>query len=93
VARRSKAVRSKNDKDEQARAGIETARIIRRLQSFIHGECEMESAQVTASLALLKKTLPDLSAVDRDGDAGLRHEDSLAQLDGPRARYPAKTAR
>jgi hypothetical protein len=51
------------------------------------------SAQVTASLALLKKTLPDLSAVDHAGDAGLRHEDTLAQLDGPRARHPAKTAR
>jgi hypothetical protein len=51
------------------------------------------TAQVTASLALLKKTLPDLSAVDHGVDAGLRHEDTLAQLDGPRARHPAKTAR
>jgi hypothetical protein len=93
VARRSKAVRRKNDHNEQARAGIQTARIIQRLQAFIHGECELAPAQVTACLALLKKTLPDLSTAERGGGTGLRHEDTLAQLDGPRARHPAKTAR
>ena len=46
------------------RAKIQTTQIINRLQSFIMGEVEMTGPQVSAALGILKKTLPDLSAVD-----------------------------
>ena len=49
---------------DRTRAKIQTSQLINRLFSFVNGEVKMEAAQVTAALGLLKKTLPDLSAVD-----------------------------
>lgn len=41
---------------------IKTSMLINRLESFVNGKVEMEPAQVTAALGLLRKTLPDLSS-------------------------------
>lgn len=54
--------------DELTRQKIQTSQLINRLQSFVNGECEMAPHQVSAALGLLKKTLPDLSAVDHSGE-------------------------
>ena len=56
--------------DEATRQKIQTSQLINRLQSFINGEVKMETAQVTAALGLLKKSLPDLAAVQHSGDDG-----------------------
>jgi hypothetical protein len=54
--------------DAQTREKIQTSQIINRLNSFINGEVKMENSQVTAALGLLKKTLPDLSAIELSTD-------------------------
>jgi hypothetical protein len=41
----------------------------------------MNAQQVTAAGILLKKTLPDLSAVTMDGKITLTHEDALNELE------------
>lgn len=61
------AIKTKYLSDE-TRLKIKTSQIINRLTSFINGEVEMQPAQVTAALGLLKKSLPDLSAVELKND-------------------------
>lgn len=49
---------------DKVRQRIRTTKIITRLQLFIRGKVEMSAPQVTAALGLLKKTVPDLAAVE-----------------------------
>jgi hypothetical protein len=67
--------------DERTRAKIKTSQIINRLEKLVNGEIDMTSQQVTAAGILLKKTLPDLSAVTMDGKITLTHEDALNELE------------
>ncbi len=53
---------------DEHRLKIQTSMLINRLTSFVNGEVKMEAAQVTAALGLLKKALPDLSAVSEGMD-------------------------
>lgn len=48
------------------RAKIKTSMLINRLSDFASGRhgVEMSRSQVTAAIALLRKTLPDLSSTD-----------------------------
>lgn len=55
--------------DERTRAKIQTSQIINRLQSLVNGEIDMNPQQVNAANILLRKTLPDLTAVTMSGDA------------------------
>ena len=59
-----RGVRLNPEHDDRTRAKIQTSQIVNRLKRFINGEVEMSAAQVTAALGLLKKVLPDLTAVD-----------------------------
>lgn len=76
-----KGVRLNPAHDERTRAKIKTSQIINRLEKLVNGEIEMNAQQVTAAGILLKKTLPDLSAVTMDGKITLTHEDALNELD------------
>jgi hypothetical protein len=58
---------------EKVRQRIQTALITRRLTRHVLGKVEMSPTQVTAALGLLKKTLPDLSAVEHSGE--VKHRD------------------
>ena len=49
------------------RERIRTGMLTRRLTDHVLGKVEMTPSQVTAGLGLLKKTLPDLSAVAHSG--------------------------
>lgn len=49
--------------DAKTREKIKTSQLINRLEKIANGEVKAEPHQVTAALGLLKKTLPDLSAV------------------------------
>lgn len=55
---------------EEHRRRIKTSLILNRLQHFALGErngndpCQMTADQVKAAVALLKKTIPDLQAID-----------------------------
>jgi hypothetical protein len=62
------AARLNPSHDERTRAKIQTSQLINRLTQYVNGEVKLEAAQVSAALGLLKKTLPDLSAVDHSGE-------------------------
>lgn len=54
---------------EQTRSAIQTSQLINRLQAFALGEiAEIEAGRLKAIEILLRKTLPDLSAVTLSGD-------------------------
>lgn len=58
--------------DENTRAKIQASQIINRLQGYVNGKCQLEPAQVSAGLGLLRKVLPDLQSTaltDKDGGA------------------------
>lgn len=50
------------------RARIDAPRILKRLTDHIDGEIEMGTSQVTAAIALLRKTMPDLAQTTISGD-------------------------
>jgi len=50
------------------RAKIQNSNILNALIEHVEGSREMSSTQVTAALGLLKKALPDLSAVEIGSD-------------------------
>lgn len=67
--------------DENTRAKIKTSQLINRLTDHVVGKVEMQSTQVTAALGLLKKTLPDLAAVEHSGAIGDSYEEFLAEVE------------
>jgi hypothetical protein len=67
--------------DDETRAKIQTSQLINRLQDHVFGQAEVSATQMKAIELLLRKTLPDLSAIDHSGDMTLRHEDALDELD------------
>lgn len=78
--------------DDETRAKIQTSQLINRLTAHAFGEVELAPTQVKAIEVLLRKTLPDLSAVDMNATVeNISHEDALDQLDGPRAGDTAPT--
>ena len=52
---------------EIVRRRLRTSMIANRLTDHILGTVEMTSTQVTAALGLLRKTMPDLSAISHSG--------------------------
>lgn len=64
MAGRSKGYRH----NENTRGKIQAAQIINRLQRFVNGEIDMSPAQVNAANILLRKVIPDLSAVEHSGE-------------------------
>jgi hypothetical protein len=52
---------------ELVRDRIRTAMLLNRLTNFVLGRIEMAPHQVTAALGLLKKTVPDLQAIEHSG--------------------------
>jgi hypothetical protein len=54
--------------DDKVRAKIQTSMLVNRLTKFVNGKVKLDPPQVTAALGLLKKTLPDLQAVEHSGD-------------------------
>jgi len=63
---------------ERIRERIKADRLIDSLENHVFGEKEMSSSQVTAALGLLKKRVPDLSAIEHSGE--VEHKHSLAQI-------------
>jgi hypothetical protein len=53
---------------ERTRDKIQASMLINRLQSFVEGTVELSGPQVTAALGLIKKVVPDLSAIQHSGE-------------------------
>jgi hypothetical protein len=62
------AVRKNLSHPEKVRERIRTSQLVNRLTDHAFGKCEMSATQVTAALGVLKKSLPDLSAVEHSGE-------------------------
>lgn len=69
------AARLNPKQDERSRSAIKTTQLIKRLQSFAFSETdeagqpvEIDSGRMKAIEILLRKSLPDLSAVTLSGD-------------------------
>lgn len=55
---------------EDVREKIQASQIINRLQDCLDGKVDLSTSQMKAAEILLKKTLPDLSAVELGGPDG-----------------------
>lgn len=53
---------------ERIRSRIQADRIINKLENHILNAEEMSASQVSAALGLLKKRVPDLSAIEHQGE-------------------------
>lgn len=62
------AARRNLQQDANTRAKIQTSQLINRLNDNANGKIEMTNSQVKSAEILLRKTLPDLSAVTLSGD-------------------------
>lgn len=70
--------RKRNWTPEIVRQRIRTSMLVNRLTKHVRGEVEMAPTQVTAALGLLKKALPDLSAIEHTGEIGYRDTSELS---------------
>ena len=62
------AARKNLQHSDRTRERIRTSMLLNRLESFVEGKCDLNAAQVSAALGLIKKTLPDLAAVDMNAN-------------------------
>lgn len=63
------AARKTKRLNDDWREKIKSSMLVNRLQDHANGKVEMTKSQVTAAIALLKKTAPDLQAITLAGDA------------------------
>lgn len=83
----AKSCAKKQGKKKDLRAQINVLALIDALEQHVLGKKKMKATQVRAALALLKKTMPDLTeASNRKGGkgengGGTHHEDALLELE------------
>ena len=71
--------------DENTRAKIKTTQLVKRLSDHAFGELELSPSQIKAIEILIRKTLPDLSAINVDGNLNITaHEQALDELERAR---------
>jgi hypothetical protein len=63
---------------EIVRRRIQTAHIVAVLQKHIRGKIELSTSQVRAAEVLLRKTLPDQTAITHSGEIGVSKPDELS---------------
>ena len=64
------AARKTKHLSDDWRKKIQTSMLINRLSDFVNGKVELNSAQVTAALGLLRKSLPDLNNIELGNKPG-----------------------
>ena len=75
------AARLNRRHQDSVRDKIQASQLVNRLENHALGEVELSTTQIKAIEILLRKTIPDLSAVqvDGDGEGGpLRHSFEIA---------------
>lgn len=65
------AARTNLRQQEQTRAAIQTSQLVNRLQDFALGKegVDIDAGRLKAIEVLLRKSLPDMSAITLSGDA------------------------
>lgn len=84
ATRRLKKSPKKKTPEKNLRDKINVHALIEALEQHVLGKKEMTSTQVSAALALLKKTLPDISEAARrtaPETDGAPHEEALGLLE------------
>lgn len=78
--------------DDETRAKIQTSQLINRLSDHVFGKVVLDSSQVRAIEVLLRKTLPDLSAIDMTAkhDVSDALVDLLKAVDGKSRGLPTR---
>ena len=69
---------------ERSKAAIATTQIIKRLNKFVMGDEKviMSPAQVTAAIALLKKTIPDLQNIEANTNVTItQHDEAVREIE------------
>jgi len=61
-----------NDWEKNTRRKIQAGLLTKRLILYVNGKIQLEPAQVTAALGLLKKVLPDTVFVEHAGEVTTR---------------------
>lgn len=74
------AVRKNKAHHEIVRSRIQTSQLINRLMDHVRGKVELSATQVTAALGLMRKTLPDLQAVELSGEVITKRDVSADPL-------------
>lgn len=74
------AARNRVGLSENTRLRIKTTMLVKRLQDHILGKVDLTQSQVRSIEVLLKKTLPDLSAIHSTEDKEKTYEDWLDAL-------------
>jgi len=76
------AARMRKTHQDDVRAKIQSTQLINRLTNHGLGKLKkpMDASQVAAALGVLKKAVPDLSAVELSGAVTLSHEEQLGKL-------------
>jgi hypothetical protein len=62
------AARMRTTHQEDVRAKIKTSQLINRLEDHALGNLELSATQIKAIEVLIRKTLPDLAALQLSGD-------------------------
>lgn len=62
------------------RSRIRTSQLMRRLKKHALGQIQMTATQIKAAEILLKKTLPDLAAVQIDGKVTYSYDSAIDQI-------------
>jgi hypothetical protein len=76
------AARLRQNHSEEVRAKIQTSQLINVLQDHVFNGTEIKKTQVSAAIALLRKTIPDLQSVE--GSLELhhhKHEEAIGELE------------
>ncbi len=63
---------------DKVRQRIQTSMLLNRLHDHILGTIEISATQLKSIEILLRKSLPDLSAIAHTGDIGVRKADELS---------------
>ncbi|HEU4804992.1 MAG TPA: hypothetical protein VFS91_04170 [Nitrobacter sp.] len=78
---------------ESVRTKIQTSQLINRLSDHVLGSVELSPTQVRSAEVLLRKTLPDLSAVEMDMSIDDSSSLSVEQIDARIADLEARAAK
>lgn len=67
------AARLRKSHQEDVRLKIQASQLINRLTDHVFDRVEMKPTQISAAIALLKKSVPDLQSVQHTGGVEVKH--------------------
>jgi hypothetical protein len=76
------AARLRSNHSDEIRAKIQTSQLVNVLEKHVFEGTELKKTQVSAAIALLRKTIPDLQSIEGGLDLHhYKHEEALKELE------------